>query len=272
MTATMSAMALSAALVVAVGLFGCMVGSFLNVVINRIPAGEPVLRPGLRCRPCGTETFDRHHVPVLGWLVRRGRCADCTSPVSPRYPLVEAATGLLFVGVALRIVHVDKASALPAYFYFAAAGIALSVIDIGHKRLPNKIVLPCYPVLAILLTGAAATQHDWAALARAGIGSVALFAFYFLAALVYPAGMGFGDVKLAGVVGGMLAYLSWSALAVGAFGAIMLGAVAGLVVLASGGNRKTAIPFGPAMIAAAFTALFIAQPVVGAYLHLTQHG
>jgi leader peptidase (prepilin peptidase)/N-methyltransferase len=255
------------------GLLGLAIGSFLNVVIYRVPAGESIISPPSRCPSCGHEIRNRHNVPVLGWLVLRGRCFDCEAPISARYPVVEALTAALFVLVTLRVLHLHLAPTLPAYLYFAAAGIALAMIDLDHKRLPDRIVLPSYVVVAILLTIASAATHDWWALARAAIGAAALFAFYFATAFAYPAGMGFGDVKLAGVLGGLLGYLSWSTLAVGAFGGFLLGAVGGVAVLASGrGGRKTAIPFGPFMIAAAILAIFVAAPIADGYLRLVRRG
>lgn len=255
------------------GLLGLAIGSFLNVVIYRVPVGESVVSPPSRCPSCGAQIRNRHNVPVLGWVILRGRCFDCQAPISPRYPLVEALSAALFVLVTLRIVGLHLAAALPAYLYLAAAGLALALIDFDHRRLPDKIVLPSYPVLVVLLTIASVSTHDWWALARSGIGSAALFAFYFAIAFAYPAGMGFGDVKLAGLLGGALAYLSWPALAVGAFGAFLLGAIGGVAVLASGrGGRKTAIPFGPVMIAAAILAIFVAGPIADGYLRVVRHG
>jgi leader peptidase (prepilin peptidase)/N-methyltransferase len=251
------------------GLFGLAIGSFLNVVIYRVPAGESVVHPPSKCPHCGVQIRSRHNVPVIGWLVLRGKCFDCAAPISPRYPIVEAVTGALFVAVTIRIVDLHLGAALPAYLYFTAIGVALAMIDIDVKRLPDKIVLPSYPVLAVLLTIAAIDNHDWWALGRAGMGAAILYAFYFLIAFAYPAGMGFGDVKLAGLLGGVLAYLSWSTLEVGAFGGFLLGSVGGIAVMAAGrGGRKTAIPFGPFMIAAALLAIFVAQPVADAYLDL----
>ncbi|HEY3261176.1 MAG TPA: prepilin peptidase [Pseudonocardiaceae bacterium] len=241
---------------------GLAVGSFLNVVVHRVPRGESLVSPGSHCPACDRPIRARHNVPVLGWLVLRGRCADCGAPIAPRYPLVEAGTALVFAAVAVRLGDLHLLSALPAYLYFAAAGIALGLIDLAHRRLPNSIVLPSYPVLAALLAASAAWQHDWWSLARAAIGAAALFAFYLAVALAHPAGMQFGDVKLAGVVGGVLGYLSWSALLVGAFGAFLLGSVVGVAVIASGrGGRKTALPFGPFMIASAVLAMFVAEPI-----------
>ncbi|MDT4951643.1 MAG: leader peptidase (prepilin peptidase) / N-methyltransferase [Pseudonocardiales bacterium] len=263
---TMSPVAVWAALA---GLFGLAIGSFLNVVIYRVPAGESVVSPASRCPSCSSEIHNRHNIPVLGWLILRGRCFACKAAISPRYPIVEAATAALFVILTLRILHLHLGSALPAYLYFAAAGLALAVIDLDHKRLPDKIVLPSYAVVAVLLTVASVATHDWWALARAGIGGAALFAFYFALAFAYPAGMGFGDVKLSGIIGGVLAYLSWTALLVGAFGGFLLGAAVGVAVMATKrGDRKTALPFGPFMIAGALIAIFVAAPIADSYLYL----
>ncbi|KDN22392.1 prepilin peptidase [Amycolatopsis rifamycinica] len=255
-----------AVLVVAAAVLGLLVGSFLNVVVHRVPRGESVVRPPSRCPACGEGIRARHNVPVLGWLVLRGRCAGCGTRISVRYPLVELGTAVLFALLALRLGPPD----LPAFLYFGAIGIALALIDLDCRRLPNAIVLPSYPVLLVLLTASAWWRGDWGSLARAGIGGAALFAFYLLLALAYPAGMGFGDVRLAGILGGILAYLSWPALLIGAFGGFLLGAVAGVVVLATGkGGRKTALPFGPFMIAAALAAVFAAGPLGQAYQRLT---
>jgi len=254
------------------GIFGLAIGSFLNVVIYRVPVGESVVSPPSKCPSCGSEIHNRHNIPVLGWLILRGRCFACHAPISPRYPIVEAATAVLFVVVTIRIVDLDLKPALPAYLYLAAAGLALAAIDLDHKRLPDRIVLPSYAVVAVLLTIASATSGDWWALARAGIGAAALFAFYFGIVLAYPTGMGFGDVKLAGVLGGLLAYLSWSTLVVGAFAGFALGAIVGIAAMAMGrAQRKTAIPFGPFMIAGALVAIFIVTPEAPEYLRLL-HG
>jgi leader peptidase (prepilin peptidase)/N-methyltransferase len=265
----MTTMVPVAALAGLAGLLGLAIGSFLNVVIYRVPAGLSVVTPASHCPSCGSEIHNRHNIPVLGWLVLRGRCFACSAPISARYPIVEAAAGALFIVVTVRFVGLHLSPALPAYLYLAAAGLALAVIDLDTKRLPDKIVLPSYVVLAVLLVVASATTQDWWAIARAGIGGVALFAFYFAIMFAYPAGMGFGDVKLSGILGAVLAYLSWSALVVGAFGGFLLGAVVGSALLIAGrGGRKTALPFGPFMIAGAFIAIFMAQPITHAYLHV----
>jgi leader peptidase (prepilin peptidase)/N-methyltransferase len=256
--------------VVFAGLLGLVVGSFLNVVAHRVPRGLSLIRPPSHCPACRAPIRPRHNIPVLGWLVLRGRCADCGAPISARYPLVELGTGVTFACLAALFTTRHALPALPAYLYFAAAGIALALIDIDVRRLPNAIVLPSYPVLAVLLTGAAWGQHDWWALARAVIGGAALLAFFFAIVLAYPAGMGSGDVRLAGLVGAALGYLSWATLVVGAFAGFALGAITGMAIIAARrGNRKTAVPFGPFMIAGALLAIAVATPIAHAYLALS---
>ena len=253
-------------LLVLVGLLGLAVGSFLNVVIYRVPRGESLVRPGSRCPSCGTPIRPRHNVPVVGWLVLRGRCASCGSAISARYPLVEFSTAVLFVLVAWRLWDLSLASAIPAYLYFTAVGLALAVIDLEHRRLPTAIVAPSYPVLAVLLGASAVWRHDGWSFLRAILAGAALFAFFFVVAFIYPAGMGFGDVRLAGLVGGVLGYLSWSALVLGSFGGFLLGAVVGVALIALGrGGRRTAVPFGPFMVAGALVTLFLpATDLIGA--------
>ncbi|THV18336.1 prepilin peptidase [Nocardioides caeni] len=248
------------------GLLGLAIGSFLNVVAHRVPAGESVVHPPSACPACGHAIRGRHNVPVLGWLVLRGRCFDCRAPISPRYPLVELGTGIAFSLVAVRL-GTDEAGlrVLPAYLAFTGIGIALALIDLDVKRLPDKIVLPSYPVLAgLLLIG-----WDGEALWRALLGAAILGAFYFVVWFIAPGGMGFGDVKLAGIVGGMTAYLSWGTFLVGAFGAFLLGAAAGLMLMAGGrAGRKTAVPFGPFMLLAALSSILGAGYLGDAYLEL----
>ena len=254
---------------VVAGVFGLAVGSFLNVVIYRVPIGESVVGPPSRCPSCGSPIRARHNVPVFGWLLLHGRCYDCRAPISARYPVVEAATGMLFAAVTWRLLAVDMPWALLAYLYLAAVGVALTMIDIDVKRLPNTIVLPSYAIVAMLLTIAAFGADDWWPLARAAIGAAVLFAFYFAIVLAVPAGMGFGDVKLAGVLGALMGYLSWSALIVATFGAFLLGAIVGVALIVTNrGGRKTAIPFGPFMIAAALITVFAGGWLADGYLRL----
>jgi leader peptidase (prepilin peptidase)/N-methyltransferase len=243
-----------------VALLGLAIGSFLNVVIHRVPRNVSLVRPASRCPHCGAGIRARHNVPVLGWLLLSGRCADCRAPISARYPLVEAGTAVLFVLVAWRF---GWSAALPAYLYLTAVGIALALIDLDTHRLPNRIVLPSYLVGGVLL---AAASRDWATAGRAVAGLAGLFALYFVIAWVRPNGMGFGDVKLAGLLGLYLGWLGWSSLLVGAFAGFAIGALVGLVLLVAGrAGRRTEVAFGPFMLAGVLLALFAAAPVAAWY-------
>jgi leader peptidase (prepilin peptidase)/N-methyltransferase len=243
------------------GLLGLAIGSFLNVVVHRVPRGESVVHPPSACPRCGTPIRARHNVPVLGWLVLRGRCYDCGSSISVRYPLVEVGTGALFALAGWQFA--DQPALLSAYLTFAAAAVALALIDLDVHRLPDIIVLPAYPVLAVLL----ALGADAGNLLRAAGGAALLFAFFLLVALVAPGAMGFGDVKLAGVVGGMTAFLSWGAFLTGTFGGFLLGALTGLLLMVGKrAGRRTAVPFGPFMLVAAWASLLGADGLGELYL------
>jgi leader peptidase (prepilin peptidase)/N-methyltransferase len=256
-------------LVVAVALFGLAIGSFLNVIIYRLPQHLSLSAPASHCPNCGKAIRMRHNVPVLGWLVLRGKCADCSSSISSRYPLVELITGVGFIAVTLRLNQLDLLPATPAYLYFVAVAITLTMIDIDVHRLPDAIVLPSYVVLALGLTFAALISDHPSSLLRATIGGFGLYLFYWLMRLAYPKGMGGGDVKLAGLLGAMLAYLSYSSLLIGAFLAFVLGGIWSVALLASGkASRKSRIPFGPFMLAAAFISLFASTQVAGWYSNL----
>ncbi|MBB2902841.1 leader peptidase (prepilin peptidase)/N-methyltransferase [Kineococcus radiotolerans] len=253
-------------LVVGAVVLGLLIGSFLNVVVHRVPLGLSVVSPPSACPGCGHRIRERDNVPVLSWLLLRGRCRGCAEPISVRYPLVEAGTGLLF-GLVTAVVGLSWS--LPAYLYLAAIAVALALIDLDVRRLPDQIVLPSYPVAAVLLTLASWGDGDWGALLRAAVGGAALFLVYGVLFVVKPGGMGLGDVKLAGVLGLYLGWWSWGALAVGGFSAFVFGGVAGVAVLAlRGGDRKSKIPFGPYMLGGAIFALLAAEPVAQWYLRL----
>ncbi|HYN95418.1 MAG TPA: prepilin peptidase [Pilimelia sp.] len=241
------------------GLLGLAVGSFLNVVIHRVPRGESLWLPASRCPACGTALRPWHNVPVLSWLALRGRCADCGEKISIRYPLVEAATAALFVAVTARL---GLSPQLPAYLYLAAVAVALAVIDIDVKRLPDAIVRPSYVVGAALLLPAVAADGDWPAAGRALLAAVALYGFYLALASLYRGGMGWGDVKLAGLLGLYLGYLGWGSVLIGTFAGFLLGGVVGAVLLATRrAGRRSELPFGPFMLAGAFLAVFFAAPL-----------
>ncbi|MDR7274626.1 prepilin peptidase [Catenuloplanes atrovinosus] len=253
-------------LLVLAAVLGLAIGSFLNVVIYRVPRGESLIRPGSHCPGCGDAIRPRHNVPVLGWLALRGRCATCQARISVRYPLVEAGTALLFVAITARF---GLSPDLPAYLYLASIAVALAMIDLDVRRLPNVIVLPSYLVGLILLAPAVIASGDWGQAVRALAAMAALWLFYRLLTVVRPGGMGLGDVKLAGLLGLYLGWLGWDALLVGAFAGFLIGGLAGAALLtARRATGKTAVPFGPFMLLGALLAIFAAGPVAGWYLSL----
>lgn len=246
------------------GLLGLLVGSFLNVVIWRVPRGESVVRPRSACPACGEPIQARDNVPVVSWLLLGGRARCCGARIAVRYPMVEATTAVAFAAVA---VWLGLPWALPAFLYLAAISIALALIDVDVHRLPDVIVLPSYLVGAALLGLASLAEHDPGALVRAGLGALAMLALYFLLVLIYPAGMGLGDVKLAGVLGMYLGWLGWGPLVVGAFLGFGLGGlVGGGLMLAGRAGRKTMIPFGPFMLAGAWVGALTAAAISAWYL------
>ena len=249
-----------------VALIGAAIGSFLNVVIWRVPRGESVVAPPSACPRCGHVIRPHDNVPVVSWLVLRGRCRDCRAPISVRYPLVELGTVVAFLLVPAAI---GWTWAMPAYLFLAALGIALALIDLDVHRLPDALVLPSYPVLACLLALASWGADDWSALLRAAIGGAILGTVYFVLWVIKPGGMGLGDVKLAGVLGAGLAWLGWGALAVGGFAAFVLGGVfgIGLIVLRRAG-RKSRVPFGPWMVLGAAVGVAAGEQIWSAYLDL----
>jgi leader peptidase (prepilin peptidase)/N-methyltransferase len=158
---------------------------------------------------------------------------------------------------------------LVAFLYLGSISIALTMIDLDLHRLPDAVVLPAYIVMVVLLGAASLLAGDPWSLLRAGIGGAGLFAIYFLLAVVRPGGMGFGDVKLAGVLGFTLAWLGWGTLAVGAFAPFLLGGLYGVVlVVVRRTGRKTGIPFGPWMLGGAWIGIVAGQPIAAGYLSL----
>jgi leader peptidase (prepilin peptidase) / N-methyltransferase len=240
------------------GILGAVVGSFLNVVAYRLPRGESLLRPGSRCPECGTPIKPYDNVPVLGWLWLRGRCRACRAPISWRYPAVEAITGLLCAAVVLRF-GADRDAWLGLVLVLLLVPITL--IDLDFRIIPNRLTL-IGAVAAIVLV--LATRSD--KLTAHLIAGAAAGGFFLLAALLYPAGMGMGDVKLAAVLGLFLG----RAVAPAIMAALLAGTVVGIGIIAAKGakeGRKTGIPFGPWLAFGGLVGLFAGDAIVDWYLH-----
>ena len=236
---------------------GAVFGSFLNVVAYRLPRGESLSRPRSRCPQCQTQIKAYDNVPVLSWLALRGRCRSCRAPISARYPLVEAVTGLLCA----LVVHdqgLDEDSLLGVALVLLLVPITL--IDLDHRIIPNKLTLLGAVLAPAILAYAQPDAIPEHLIAGAGAGG-----FFLLAAFAYPRGMGMGDVKLAAVLGLFLGRDVVPAL----FIAFLVGTLVGAAVMARKGvadGRRTAVPFGPFLALGGVVALFAGDAIVDRYL------
>lgn len=236
---------------------GLAIGSFLNVVIHRLPLGESVVSPRSRCPKCGHQISGIENVPVLSWVALRGKCRSCGAPISIRYPLIELATGLLYVAVVAGAW--DDPERIALGLILVTALVPITAIDLEHRRIPNKITGPT--AIALIVAGTALNLSGqperlmWAAI-------VALP--FFALALILSRSMGLGDAKLMGVMGLALGRAVVPAL----FIAFLVGTIVGVGIMAKHGarSRKTAIPFGPFLALGAIIAFFVGDELVDAYL------
>jgi leader peptidase (prepilin peptidase)/N-methyltransferase len=253
----------TAVVAVVCAVLGLAVGSFLNVVVHRVPRKESVVSPRSRCPGCGTQLAARANVPVGSGRVLKGRCRSCGMPISPRYPAVELGTAALFAAAGARFAG---EAVLPSYLVFFAALVAVSAIDLEHFIVPKLVV---YPALAVSVPGmvaAAAVGDEWSALRDAAAGGVLAWAVLFVIHLVSPQGMGFGDVRLAGLIGVHLGWLSVAHVLVGLFLAFLSAAVTGLGLVAAGRRtRKDKVPFGPFLALGAVVAVLVGRPILSWY-------
>src|SRR3954447_247607 len=242
---------------VAAGILGAIIGSFLNVVAYRLPRKESLLHPPSRCPSCGTPIKPYDNVPVLGWLWLRGRCRACGASIPWRYPAIEALTGVL---CALCIVKFGADSDVWAPLLLVLLLVPITLIDLEHHIIPNVLsaIGAVGAVVLCLLFNSDSLVENLIAGAAAG-------GFFLLAAFVYPAGMGMGDVKLAGVLGLFLG----RAVAPAIFIALISGVVIGAVIIARYGTaegRKKGIPFGPWLSLGGVLALFVGDDLVQWYV------
>jgi leader peptidase (prepilin peptidase)/N-methyltransferase len=229
-------------LILVCGVFGLAIGSFLNVLIYRVPRKEPIVSPPSACPSCGTELAARDNIPVLSWVLLRGKCRTCGASISWQYPVVELLTAGLFAGVAGRFGY---NWAVPAYLALFAGLLALSWIDVERMVLPKPIVYPVSVLVAALLVipaGVYGTWHSyWVAWAFAG----GWFLLFYLMWLASPRLLGFGDVRLAPVLGLSLGWLGWRYVVLGFFAANLIGAVIGIgLIVAKKAERQSRVPYG----------------------------
>jgi leader peptidase (prepilin peptidase) / N-methyltransferase len=239
-------------------LFGAVVGSFLNVVAYRLPRKESLVSPGSRCPGCGTSIKPYDNIPVLGWLLLRGRCRACGESISPRYPAIEALTGALAVAVVL-VRHSAHDIALGLVLVGILVPVAL--IDFEHRIIPNKLTL--FGAIAAVGIGLATRPSG---VEEQLIAGAAAGGFLLLFALVYPRGMGMGDVKMAAVLGLFLGRSVGVAMLV----AVVAGTFVGAAIMAHVGverGRKTAVPFGTFLALGGVVAVLAGPALVHWYLH-----
>jgi leader peptidase (prepilin peptidase)/N-methyltransferase len=246
----------NAALAAVVLVPGLALGSFLNVVAARLPAGRSIVKPRSACTHCGSEIRARDNVPVLSYLLLRGRCRDCSAPIGLRYPAVELGTGVL---IACCVLAFGLSWHALAAAVFCAALVTISATDIERRIVPNRVVLPTAAVV-LALQLVRAPSLEWPV---AGLGAAL---FLFVAALAYPRGMGMGDVKLALLLGVAVGRSVPIALMAG----MILALVPSLVLFARYGAaaRKMAIPFAPFLAAGGLIALFAGHALLHWYLGL----
>lgn len=222
------------------------------------------MAPGSHCPKCSAPIRHRDNIPVLSWVLLRGRCRDCGQPFSIRYAIVETTTAVLFAAAPLVL---GVSWSLVAYWWFLGVGIVLVLTDLDHQRIPNRILYPGIVVGSVLLSVGAVADGDVTSLPRALGGAVGYFTALLVLALLARGGLGFGDVKLAVLLGMFTAYVSWGTLFAAAALAILIGGLVavGLLVARKRG-RKDVIPFGPALVAGAFAALWVGEALVDWYL------
>jgi leader peptidase (prepilin peptidase)/N-methyltransferase len=237
---------------------GLALGSFLNVVAARVPLKRSVVTPRSACMNCQSELTWYDNIPLLSYLVLRGKCRNCGVHIALRYPLVELVTALLIAGCVWKFGLTGDA-AIAAFF--CAALVAVSATDLEHRIIPNRIVVPA-AAIALVAQTALHPGLEWV------LCALGAFGFLFAAALAYPKGMGMGDVKLALLMGAMLGRTVAVALMVGMVAAL----VPSLFLLARHGKaaRKMGIPFGPFLALGSVVALFAGDWLLNGYLDLIQ--
>jgi leader peptidase (prepilin peptidase) / N-methyltransferase len=254
----------TALIAVVCGLAGLVVGSFLNVVVHRVPRHESIVSPGSHCPACDAPVGARDNVPVVSWVLLRGACRSCGARISPRYPATELLTSALFVAMAVRF---GPDIAVVPYCLLAAVGVAVSAIDVEHMIVPRRIIYVAWAGAAPMLAVASGLDADPGRMLDALVGAAGAFAFFAAVHLVSPRGMGFGDVRLAGLLGLYLGWLGLAQVVVGFFLAFLLGSVVGVWLVAAGRKgRQSRLCFAPFLVAGAILTVWFGGPLTRLWL------
>jgi leader peptidase (prepilin peptidase)/N-methyltransferase len=250
--------------IVVAGGFGLIFGSFATVVAYRVPRGESIVTGRSKCPSCGNQIAWYDNIPLLGYLLLRGRCRNCGEPISARYLWIELATGISWAALVWRYGLSFEVVIFAAFFWVL---VALTAIDLEHKLLPNKIVYPTFIASWVALPLAAILTGDIDPLKGAALGALVFGGFLFIVAFIVPAGMGGGDVKLAFVLGTYLGFAGGAGVTlVGMFLSFLLGGLIGIALLARGQGRKAQVPFGPFLAVGTVLAVLWGRPILDWYL------
>ena len=245
--------------------YGLLFGSFLTVVVDRVPRGASIVSPGSACGNCGLRLGVRDLVPVVSWLALRGKCRRCHMGIGKEPLILELMTGLLFGLFAWKF---GPDWALPAYCALGAGLVALSWIDLRTKRLPRKIIYVTAAIGLPLLAIAALVRHEPRRLWMMALGAACALAFMGVVYVLSRGGMGDGDVRLSPLLGAYLGWLNPGLVAVGLFMGFLAGAIVGVAMMTQGrAGRKTAVPFGPFLALGTVVAVFVGQRCIDVLLH-----
>ena len=254
-------------LVAVAAFFGLLFGSFATVAAYRIPRRETIKDGRSKCPNCGAQIRAYDNIPLLSYLILRGKCRDCGFRIPLKYPLIELATAILFGLAAWKF---DVTIAALAYAGFSWVLVVLTVIDLEHKLLPNRVVFPAFIAGWVLLIADAIVEDRGEQIADALFGAFIFGGIFFVIAFAVPKGMGMGDVKLAFVLGTFLGYVGGvETVLAGMFLSFLVGGVTGIIwMVAAGGDRKMAVPFGPFLALGTILGIYLGQDIADAYLGL----